>query len=94
MTDLSFKVDHHDIVVSKFSVGLSVTCRKQGRIIEAIQPLPIDPSAAELIFLVRACEAAFAKAQSLGCLYCKKTCAPAYAEASKIRPIVISSSET
>jgi hypothetical protein len=29
----------------------------------------IDPSAEELIFLVGACKAAFAKAQSLGWLY-------------------------
>jgi hypothetical protein len=31
MPDLSVKVDHHDIVVSKPSVGLSFTYRKQGR---------------------------------------------------------------
>jgi hypothetical protein len=67
MPDLSVAVDHHDITVSKPSLGLSITYRRQGRI-EAIEPLRIDPSAEELIFLVRAWKAAFAKAQSLGWL--------------------------
>jgi hypothetical protein len=48
---------------------LSVIYRRQGRILEAIEPMRIDPSAGELIFLVRAWKAAFAKAQSLGWLY-------------------------
>ena len=48
---------------------LSVTYRKQGRILEAIEPMRIDPSAEELIFYVRAWKAAFAKARSLGRLY-------------------------
>jgi hypothetical protein len=65
MPDLSVAVDHHDITVSKPSLGLSITYRRQGRILE---PLRIDPSAEELIFLVRAWKAAFAKAQSLGWL--------------------------
>ena len=69
MPDLSVKVDRHDIVVSRPSVGLSVTYRKQGRILEAIEPMRIDPSAEELMFLVGAWKAAFAKAQSLGWLY-------------------------
>ena len=69
MPDLSVKVDRHDIVVTKPSVGLSVTYRKQGRILEAIEPLPINPSAEDLIFLVRAWKVAFAEAQSLGWLY-------------------------
>jgi hypothetical protein len=67
MPDLLVAVDHHDITVSKPSLGLSITYRRQGRI-EAIEPLRIDPSAEELIFLVRAWKAAFAKAQSLGWL--------------------------
>jgi len=68
MPDLSLKVDRNDIIVSKPSVGLSITYRKQGRILESIEPLPIDPSGEELIFLARAWKAAFAKAQSLGWL--------------------------
>jgi hypothetical protein len=67
MPDLSVAVDHHDPTVSKPSLGLSITYRRQGRI-EAIEPLRIDPSAEELIFLVRAWKAAFAKAQSFGWL--------------------------
>jgi hypothetical protein len=51
----------HDIVVSKRSMGLSVTYRRQGRILETIEPLRIDPRAQELNFLVRAWKAAFAK---------------------------------
>jgi hypothetical protein len=69
MPDLSVAVDRQDIVVSKPSVGLSVTYRKQGRILEAVEPMRIDPSTEELLFFVRAWKAAFAKAQSLGWLY-------------------------
>ena len=69
MPDLSVEVDRHDIIVSKPSAGLSITYRRQGRILEAIQPMRIDPSAEELNFLIRAWKAAFAKAQSLGWLY-------------------------
>ena len=61
MPDLSVKVDRHDIVVSKPSNGFSVTYRRQGRILEAVEPMRIDPSAEELIFRVRAWKAAFAK---------------------------------
>ena len=68
MPDLSIAVDRQDITVSKPSVGLSVTYRRQGRILEAVEPLRIDPSAEELMFLVRAWKAAFSKAQSLGWL--------------------------
>jgi hypothetical protein len=48
---------------------LSVNYRRQGRILEAIEPMRNEPSAEELIFFVRAWKAAFAKAQSLGWLY-------------------------
>jgi len=68
MPDLSVAVDRQDITVSKPSVGLSITYRRQGRILEAVEPLRIDPSAEELMFLVRAWKAAFTKAQSLGWL--------------------------
>jgi len=53
----------------KPSVGLSITYRKQGRTLEAVEPLRTDPSAAELLFLIRAWKAAFAEAQTLGWLY-------------------------
>jgi hypothetical protein len=69
MPDLSVKVDRHDIIVANPSVGLSITYRRQGRILEAVEPMRIDPGAEELIFLVRAWKAAFTKAQSLGWLY-------------------------
>jgi len=69
MPDLSVTQHHHDIVVSKPSAGLSVTYRKQGRILEAVEPMRIDPSAEELTFYVRAWKAAFKKAQSLGWIY-------------------------
>ena len=69
MPNLSVTVDRHDIVVAKPSVGWLVTYRKQGRILEAVEPLRIDPSAEELIFYVQAWKAAFAKAQYLGWLY-------------------------
>ena len=69
MPDLSVTVERHDIIVSKPSVGLSITYRRQGRILEAIEPMRNDPSAEELIFFVLAWKAAFAKAQSLGWLY-------------------------
>jgi len=69
MSDLSVSHHYHDITVSKPTVGLSVTYRRQGRILEAVEPMRIDPSAEELIFLVRAWKAAFEKAQSLGWLY-------------------------
>ena len=69
MPDLSVTVERHDIIVSKPSVGLSITYRRQGRILEAIEPMRTDPRSEELIFLVRAWKAAFAKAQSLGWLY-------------------------
>jgi hypothetical protein len=62
MPDLSVAVDHHDITVSKPSLGLSITYRRQGRILEAIELMRNDPSAEEPIFFVRAWKAAFAKA--------------------------------
>ena len=68
MSELSVAVRKHDITVMN-GVGLSVTYRKQGRILEAIDPMPINPSAAELTFYIRAWKAAFSEAQSLGWLY-------------------------
>jgi len=65
---VSVAVGRSDIIVRN-GVGLSVTYRKRGRILEAIEPMRINPSAEELSFYVRAWKAVFAKAQSLGWLY-------------------------
>jgi hypothetical protein len=69
MSELSVKVDRHEIIVAQPNVGLSISYRRQGRILEAVEPMRIDPGAEELLFFVRAWKAAFAKAQSLGWLY-------------------------
>ena len=70
MPDLSVKVDRHEIVVSKPSANFSVTYRREGRTLVADDIMrKSDPNAEELILLVRAWKAAFAKAQSLGWLY-------------------------
>jgi len=69
MPDLSVAVDRHEIVVSKPSAGLSVTYRREGRVLVADDPMRTDPSAEQLNFLVQAWKAVFAKAQSLGWLY-------------------------
>ena len=53
----------------KPSVGLSITYRKQGRTLEAVEPLRIDPSAEELLPPYSSLESCLPKAQSLGWLY-------------------------
>ena len=68
MPDLSVNVNRNDIVISKPSSGLSVTYRRSGRVLVALDSMRKDPKGEELIFLVRAWNAAFAKAQSLGWL--------------------------
>jgi hypothetical protein len=68
MPDLSVDVRRNDIVVSKPSSGLSVTYRKTGRVLVALDSMRNDPKGEELMFLVRAWKVAFAKAQSLGWL--------------------------
>ena len=68
MPDLSVDVNRNDIVVSKPSSGLSVTYRRTGRVLVALDSMRNDPKVEELMFLVRAWNAAFAKAQSLGWL--------------------------
>jgi hypothetical protein len=65
MPDLAVAVDRNDIVVSKPSSGFSVTYRRAGCVLVALDPMRNDPNPQELIFLVRAWKAAFAKAQSL-----------------------------
>ena len=69
MSDFSVAVDDQHIVVSKPSVGLSVTYRKQGRVLVAPELWRNDLSAEELNFYVRAWKAALAKAQSLSWIY-------------------------
>jgi hypothetical protein len=68
MPDLTVEVCDRDIVVSKPSAGLSMTYRRTGRVLVALDPLRNDPNKDELNFLVRAWKAAFAKAQLLGWL--------------------------
>jgi hypothetical protein len=68
MPDLSVDVNRNDIVVSKPDSGLSVTYRRTGRVLVALDSMRRDPKGEELIFLVRAWKQAFAKAQSLGWL--------------------------
>ena len=68
MSDLSVNVNRNDIVISKPSSGLSVTYRRSGRVLVALDSMRRDPKGEELMFLVRAWNAAFAKAQSLGWL--------------------------
>jgi hypothetical protein len=69
MSDLSVDVNRNDIVVSNPSAGLSVTYRKTGRVLVALDSMRNDPKGEELNFLVQAWRAVFAKAQSLGWLY-------------------------
>ena len=61
MPDFSVAVDRQSIVVSKPSAGLSVTYRKQGRVLVAPELWRTKPSAEELNFYVRAWKAACAK---------------------------------
>ena len=68
MPDLSLDVNRNDIAVSKPSSGLSVTYRRTGRVLVPLDSMRRDPKGEELMFLVRAWNAAFAKAQSLGWL--------------------------
>jgi hypothetical protein len=68
MPDLSVNVHRNDIVVSKPNSGLSVTYRRTGRVLVALDSMRNDPKDEELVFLVGAWNAAFAKAQSLGWL--------------------------
>ena len=65
MSDLSVNVNRNDIVISKTSSGLSVTYRRTGRVLVALDSMRNDPKGEELVFLVRTWNAAFAKAQSL-----------------------------
>jgi len=68
MPDFSVAVDRANIVVSKPGAGFSVTYRRTGRVLVALDPMRNDPNPEQQIFLVRAWNAAFAKARSLGWL--------------------------
>ena len=68
MPDLWVNVNRNDIVISKPNSGLSVTYRRTGRVLVATDSMRNDPKGEELVFLVGAWNAAFAKAQSLGWL--------------------------
>ena len=68
MSDLSVDVSRNDIVISKPSSGFSVTYRRTGRVLVALDSMRRGPKGEEPIFLVRAWKAAFGKAQSLGWL--------------------------
>ena len=67
MTDLAVEVRGHEIVVTKPSQGLQVTYRKLGRspMLMADDLMRNNPNSDELKFLVRAWNAAFAKAKEL-----------------------------
>ena len=70
MSDLSVEVNRNDIIISKPSSRFSVSYRRERRTLVADDVMrKADPSAEELLLLVQAWKAAFAKAQSLGWLY-------------------------
>ena len=67
MPDLSVEVRGHEIIVTKPSQGLEVRYRRQGRsaMLVSDDVMRSDPNSDELKFLVRAWNAAFAKAKEL-----------------------------
>ena len=70
MPDLSVAVNRHGIVVSESGTEFSVIYRREGSVLVADDLMrKTDPSAEQMVFLVQAWKAAFAKAQSLGWLY-------------------------
>jgi hypothetical protein len=70
MPDLSVAVNRHGIVVSEPGTEFSVIYRREGSVLVADDLMrKTDPSAEQMVFLVRAWKAAFAKAQSLGWVY-------------------------
>ena len=67
---LSVTVNRHGIVVSEPGTEFAVTYRREGSVLVADDLMrKTDPSAEQMVFLVNAWKAAFAKAQSLGWLY-------------------------
>jgi len=70
MSHLFLNVDRHGIAVSEAGSEFSVIYRREGSVLVADDVMrKDDPSAEQLVFLVQAWKAAFAKAQSLGWLY-------------------------
>jgi hypothetical protein len=67
---VSVTVNRHGVVVSELGSEFSVTYRREGSVLVADDLMrKTDPSAEQMVFLVQAWKAAFAKAQSLGWLY-------------------------
>ena len=70
MPHLSLNVDRYGIAVPELGTEFSVIYRREGSVLVADDVMrKDDPSAEQLVFLVQAWKAAFAKAQSLGWLY-------------------------
>jgi hypothetical protein len=70
MPHLSLNVDRYGIVVSEPGTEFSVIYRREGSVLVADDLMQKnDPNPEELMFLVRAWKAVFAKAQLLGWLY-------------------------
>jgi hypothetical protein len=66
----SWATHRHGIVVSEPGTEFSVIYRREGSVLVADDLIrKSDPSAEQMVFLVQAWKAAFAKAQSLGWLY-------------------------
>jgi hypothetical protein len=66
----SWATRRHGIVVSEPGTEFSVIYRREGSVLVADDLIrKSDPSAEQMVFLVQAWKAAFAKAQSLGWLY-------------------------
>ena len=70
MPHLSLNVDRYGIAVSEPGTEFSVIYRREGSVLVADDVMrKDDPSTEQLVFLVQAWKAAFAKAHSLGWLY-------------------------
>jgi hypothetical protein len=68
MPDLSVEVRGQDIIVTKPSLGLAVTYRKEGPMLVALDPVRDHLDADEAAFLARAWRAVCDKAKTLGWL--------------------------
>jgi hypothetical protein len=68
MPDLSVEVRGQDIIVTKPSLGLAVTYRKEGPMLVALDPVRDHLDADEAAFLARAWRAVHDKAKTLGWL--------------------------
>ena len=68
MPDLSVEVRGQDIIVTKPSLGLAVTYRKEGPMLVALDPVRDHLNADEVAFLARAWRAVYDKAKTLGWL--------------------------